>query len=933
MRKTMSLLLAVILLGSTLVCGNVGAFAEDAPYQYEVIDEGAKTIRLMKYVTYEQDVEIPDEIDGYTVTELSYSCIAGDSDHVRTLHFGKHLQKVNRTSFNGMMRLEWFTVDEENTFLKAVDGILYDITGTRLIRCPEYYQSKKVQVPEGVTEIADSAFNFHSHSYQEDGHWYMSAPVLNEVVLPDTLQRIGSGAFGGSRIRSLYIPDSVTDMDEHALFGLAECKSIYLGAGVPAAAAAYLNSNALQHIAVSSDNPYLMIEDNILFSKDKSVLYCYPGGYDDNTTYRIPDGVKIIEQKAFNYSNLSSVDFNEVEIIRSGAFDSSHVITDWVVPKTVNSFWNVTNLLSNKTRSFTFLNPDCSISISWFTGDKYNVTIYGFPGSTAEEYVKKNKNTNVTLTFVPLHTSETDADIYSSAHTYISTTVQPTCTEQGYTLQKCAVCGLSYKENYREPLGHNYVVHSSVLPTCTEQGYTVYECSCCGDRRNGNYAGATGHSFTVTERMEPTCTEAGYTRSRCVFCGETAIDYFDATSHDYVVGSVHKPTCTGGGYTTYICRNCSDTYDADSTEPLGHHYAEKVTKQATLTKDGVLATACERCGLVRSTVKIEHLGEAKLPAILLTYTGNALDKPAPVIKDAKGNTVPSDYYTVAYINRANGDAVDTVTDIGQYKVNITYKNHYNGEQSLYFSVLPKQPALSAVTPKDAGAVIKWQTDGSVTGYEVLYAADSSFTNAKSVKIANPATEAVLQGLTGGKTYYVKIRNYKNIMVDEKSAMLYSAYSEVKTVVPTVPPVITGWLKKDGVWYYGNGDGTLAKGWKQIGGKWYLFKYADGSMITGWSKSGGKWYYLGTNGAMQTGWIKISGKWYYLNSSGAMVTGWQKINGKWYYFNANGDMKTGWLKDGGNWYYLDNSGAMLANTFKTINGKIYQFNSSGVCTNP
>ena len=41
----------------------------------------------------------------------------------------------------------------------------------------------------------------------------------------------------------------------------------------------------------------------------------------------------------------------------------------------------------------------------------------------------------------------------------------------------------------------------------------------------------------------------------------------------------------------------------------------------------------------------------------------------------------------------------------------------------------------------------------------------------------------------------------------------------------------------------------------------------------------------------------------------------------------------WLELDGKWYYLDADGVMLANTSRKIGGKVYSFNSSGVCTNP
>lgn len=72
----------------------------------------------------------------------------------------------------------------------------------------------------------------------------------------------------------------------------------------------------------------------------------------------------------------------------------------------------------------------------------------------------------------------------------------------------------------------------------------------------------------------------------------------------------------------------------------------------------------------------------------------------------------------------------------------------------------------------------------------------------------------------------------------------------------------------------------------------------------------------------SGWVSSSDKWYYLDNNGHAQVGWINDNGKWYYFNTSGDsnraaMKTGWVQDNGKWYYLDQSGAMVSNT--TIDG--------------
>lgn len=127
---------------------------------------------------------------------------------------------------------------------------------------------------------------------------------------------------------------------------------------------------------------------------------------------------------------------------------------------------------------------------------------------------------------------------------------------------------------------------------------------------------------------------------------------------------------------------------------------------------------------------------------------------------------------------------------------------------------------------------------------------------------------------------------------------------------------TGWLQLDNEWYYFNGSGSMATGWKKVGSKWYYMN-SNGTMKSNcWFKDGSKWYYLRSSGAMATGWLKIDGSWYLFANSGAMKTGWQIAGSKWYYLDGSGKMKTGWIQLKGKWYYLSGSGAMQTGWVKS-----------------
>ena len=178
-------------------------------------------------------------------------------------------------------------------------------------------------------------------------------------------------------------------------------------------------------------------------------------------------------------------------------------------------------------------------------------------------------------------------------------------------------------------------------------------------------------------------------------------------------------------------------------------------------------------------------------------------------------------------------------------------------------------------------------------------------------------------------------------------------------------VVTGWINKDGYWYFADTNGLIKHGWNSINGNWYYFAnpnevlesensyYPEGAMVKGWKLlewNGEKyWFYFAQSGND----IKIENTDNYY-PEGAMITGWQKMefNGTnyWFYFTRNpndiDDFPTGAMITGrqnvdylGNrdYYYFAKSsdefseyvkGAMVKN--KTIDG--FTYNGNGVCTN-
>ena len=96
-------------------------------------------------------------------------------------------------------------------------------------------------------------------------------------------------------------------------------------------------------------------------------------------------------------------------------------------------------------------------------------------------------------------------------HKYTSVVTEPTCTDKGYTTYTCT-CGDSYKDNYKDAIGHDY--KEEVVKATTEAGgYTVHKCTRCGDSYTDN----------ITDKLPKPKNPKLYVSSETMQKGDTVI--------------------------------------------------------------------------------------------------------------------------------------------------------------------------------------------------------------------------------------------------------------------------------------------------------------------------------------------------------------------------------------------------------------------------
>ena len=329
-------------------------------------------------------------------------------------------------------------------------GVL-TISGTGAIANPDRWGSmpwstyrldiKSVIISEGITKIGDYNFDLCTH--------------LQSVKLPESLLSIGKCAFADCRdLAEIELPQNLTWIGTGAFNCCTSLEEISIPASVSFLGLAVFGvCLGLKTISVDENNEYyLSDETGVLYTKDKTNLITFPGG-NESTTYTIPASVTNVEVGAFINSNLASIEVapentsyasvsgvlfnkemttviqypmgrddasyvipdsvtdirdgafygnqhletvtipNGVTTIGSGAFESCYQLKEIDVPESVTTIYNGAFHHCDSLEKITINHPYCKMygdaiveSDNW-----HRTTIYGYEGSTAEEYAQKHE--------------------------------------------------------------------------------------------------------------------------------------------------------------------------------------------------------------------------------------------------------------------------------------------------------------------------------------------------------------------------------------------------------------------------------------------------------------------------------------------------------------------------------------------------------------
>lgn len=226
-------------------------------------------------------ISLPD-----SVTKITYGSFS-DAENLVNIDLPDNISSVSGTAFNGT---KWYNIQPDGPLY--IENVFYGIKNT----CPT-----ELILKSGTTVIADYA---------------LENSKITSIDIPNTLKTIGKYAFhDNKRLLEIYIPASVTLIDEHAFAGCSNLR-----------------------IYVDPDNKKYSSYDGALFNKDGSELIYCPGGsahekyyYSPSTgtyytyDYYVPEWVKFVHNYAFEDNGISNITVeNDETLFDENAFAHSY---------------------------------------------------------------------------------------------------------------------------------------------------------------------------------------------------------------------------------------------------------------------------------------------------------------------------------------------------------------------------------------------------------------------------------------------------------------------------------------------------------------------------------------------------------------------------------------------------------------------------------
>lgn len=399
-------------------------------FKYSVSQTGEATI--IEYIGTDTAVEIPNEIDGNTVTAIGIAAFYGCTD-LTSITIPDSITSIGTKAFQFCTSLTSITIP---------DGVIS--IGERAF--DECTSLTSITIPKSVTSIGKNAFvrctSLKSIELDNSNTAYLLADGIlfnkdktqlikypgkkegTSYSIPDSVTSIGSSAFYGcANLENITIPESVTYIDEYAFNSCVNLTSATIPSKVT-----FIGNRAFQDCWGITD---IVIPNGITSIEDCTFEYCK-----SLTSVTIPDSVKIICDEAFSgCRKLKSVTIpDSVTSIELFAFANCTSLASITLSNNItsienNSFVNCESLKSVKIPFGVTIIEDyafygCTNLEKIFLPDKDNLVIerYAIPDATIrvkyslEDTQDENDSPHSNIENIPENITEKSPQTLDNSH-------------------------------------------------------------------------------------------------------------------------------------------------------------------------------------------------------------------------------------------------------------------------------------------------------------------------------------------------------------------------------------------------------------------------------------------------------------------------------------------------------------------------------------
>jgi hypothetical protein len=280
---------------------------------------------------YTGDIIIPSSVtyNGTTYSVTSIGSFIGTST-LKSLSIPASITSIAEYAFRDCDSLTTLTVDANNTYFSAQDGVLFNKAKTVLVHCLSAKQT--YTIPSTVNIIETDAFGSQKgltsitipasvDSIKEEA--FAGCSGLTTVLVPGSVKYIGYDAFAFcTGLKSVTFSNGLIMLDENAFYNCTSLTTINLPATLKTLGEDIFEDSGVTTITVDSSNPYYSAKDGVLFNKDTTTLVCFPNGR--TGAYTAPSTVKTVKSHAFfGCEGITSVTLPSVTTIGDTVFTQS----------------------------------------------------------------------------------------------------------------------------------------------------------------------------------------------------------------------------------------------------------------------------------------------------------------------------------------------------------------------------------------------------------------------------------------------------------------------------------------------------------------------------------------------------------------------------------------------------------------------------------